>query len=257
MTKVPKPVLLILSLCLAALLVGCGGDSKPATPTRLGSAVAPTLTATPASGSAQTVPPTLTSTAASDSVPPGFYGPDKRTGIPIVDAVISDMMAHDVAALQSLALSSEVACAAHPMGVGSPPKCADSESDRQLIEVLPGVAGERLWVRPGEVAARLQLLTGRGVFLYAVYLATDADWPGAKYGIRFGASLTDIGSPGFIINSEGKIVELLGPAGQVENVIPPGRTFVLPPLARHTSIPSIAAQSLHGAPGSPLFHINL
>ncbi len=230
MATVPKPFLLILSVCLAALIVGCGGDSKPATPAQHGPAVASTLTATPPSGGAQTARPIVTPTAAADSAPSGFYGPDKRTGIPAVDAIISDMMARDVTALQSLAQFSKVACAAHPMGVGSPPKCADGESDGQLVEVLPGVAGERLWVRPDEVAARMHLLTQRDVFLYAVYFATNADWPGAKYGIRFGAGLTDIGSPGFIINAEGKIVKLLGPAGQVEKQIPPGSTFVLPPL---------------------------
>jgi len=231
MKSVQRLLSLVLPICVVALIFGCGGGSKPAaTATQGGLDASATATATPPPASDATPSPTVPATATRGTAPAGFYQPGKRTGIPVVDAIITSALAHDVAALQSLVQFSEVACAAHPLGVGSPPKCADGESDGQLIEVLPGVAGERLWVRPDEVAERLQLLTHRDIFLYAVYLATNADWPGAKYGIRFGASLADIGSPGFIINDEGKIVVVLGPAGQVEKQIPPGSTFVLPPL---------------------------
>lgn len=233
MKAVQKLLPVILPVCVTTLIFGCGGGSKPAaTATEGGPDASATGTATPPPAREPTPPPTIPATAARGTAPAGFYQPEVRTGIPVVDAVIDDMMARDAPALQSLVQFSEVACAAQPMGVGSPPKCADGEVDGQLVDVLPGSKCEGVWIRPGQITAALQQIVGLGIFLYAVYQTTDADFRDAKYGVIFGEGLTVNSSTGVLINEQGRIVYVHGPCGQPPNVIPPGRSFLLPPIAR-------------------------
>jgi hypothetical protein len=164
---------------------------------------------------------------------PGFHPVETLSGIPAVDAIILaavDGRASDLAALTRL---SRVACAAQPMGVGSPPKCQAGESDGQLVNVLPATACEGLFIRPGDLIDRYQEMLQPPKRLHAVFAAESQDvvsvTPEPAYGIVLGRELSDIESPRLFLDGSGMIVQVDLGCGPPGSGVPSGRQLIVAP----------------------------
>jgi hypothetical protein len=139
-------------------------------------------------GAHTTVMPLATPTFAPIAQPNGIIGYpfDTRTGISVLDAIISAVLADDLLALTELVHYTVTACT-HEPGMGGPPKCKANEQEEALVEVFPVLGPEGMHLRRENIETAFP----RGnKTLYAVFRVPDGAyeedyWPAGQYGIIF------------------------------------------------------------------------
>lgn len=215
------------SALLASTACWDGGDTGEPT-------AAPSAPPATATNTAQPPTTTATATAATSGEIPGFPPAGTLSGIPAVDAVIVAAVEGRVTDLAALTRLTPVACAEQPMGVGSPPKCKEGESDGQELPVLLATACEGFFIRPEELTQWLQRFVDSPAQLYAVFAAGPQDVtplaPPPAYGVVLGRGLAANDAQRLFLDESGRIIKVdfncnRTPAGMV----PPGREWIVAP----------------------------
>ncbi|MBI4928817.1 MAG: hypothetical protein HY835_13695 [Anaerolineae bacterium] len=117
---------------------------------------------------------------------PAPYSADTRTGIALLDQIITAMQAGNSQELAGLIIFEQAPCTTGD-GLGGPPKCREGEADANVIEVLPMLGSEGSFIRKGEVPA--DFLTG-GYQLFAAYevkadIVAEEYYPAGRWGLVF------------------------------------------------------------------------
>jgi hypothetical protein len=118
-------------------------------------------------------------------VPEGSPASPTSTGIVEVDHLIEAAESGDVIELAALTGYQHIACDPDAEDGSDAPKCRESESSGDEVEVLASSGCERQWVRPEQVPETYRAaLAAGGVTLFAVYEPNDTADP---FGEGFGA----------------------------------------------------------------------
>jgi hypothetical protein len=142
-------------------------------------------------------------------LPAATPGPERRTSIEVVDAVIDAVLAGDQEVLGSMVRLTTAGCTT-ASGLGGPPKCRPDQADGTEVSFFPILGpGEGSPVPPEQVESLLDFQVQE---LYAVYeldqeIRAAADWPEGKYGLIFipqaeGAQITLIVSDAGIVGMD-------------------------------------------------------
>ena len=115
--------------------------------------------------------------------------PGIPAGIPVVDAVVGAICAHDGAGLEALVRYSRSGCT-HAMALGGPPACRPGETEGTLVDGIPIQGTEGVVVRRDEIAPVIAALLARDPAPLALYgdpqeSYTEPGWPWAKYALVF------------------------------------------------------------------------
>ena len=97
------------------------------------------------------------------------YPLDTKTGVPVVDNVLTAVASRDPQELRALIQYTSAPCT-WADGLGGPPKCRDGEPEGTLLEVLPFIGSEGGHIRKNEIN------NWKGInadALYAVYRVSD------------------------------------------------------------------------------------
>lgn len=133
--------------------------------------------------------PTATPMATSPAETPGIDGTPPQTGIAVVDAAISAVVARDAEALLGLVRYQEMACIdPDTQGLGGPARCESGEVIGDQVEAFPAAQCEGFWVR--DAGPLLAEFIGGTTGLYAVARAPERErgepyWPVGDYVIVF------------------------------------------------------------------------
>lgn len=124
-------------------------------------------------------PPSPTLTPTPDTSEPG-------TGVDELDRIIQIGLDSNIEALRSLIRYLQVKCTFDD-GLGGFPKCKEGESEGQIVEVLPVLAGEGHFIRRDDIDSWVGI---DGTDLYAVYSVSDSVfsdpiYPSGEYAIAF------------------------------------------------------------------------
>ena len=97
------------------------------------------------------------------------YPLDTKTGVPVVDSVLTAVASRDPQELRALIQYTSAPCT-WADGLGGPPKCRDGEPEGTLLEVLPFIGSEGGHIRKNEIN-NWKVINADA--LYAVYRVSD------------------------------------------------------------------------------------
>jgi DNA-binding CsgD family transcriptional regulator len=224
-------------LAVAAVLAGAGLAAAAITLALLGRGDDASPPASPSEPAATASP--------LPSPPPG------ATDIPEVNAIIADILAGDVAAVEARLQTFLEPCAADPQGVGSPPRCPDGVADGTAIETFRYLACERGYPGQQQDETLRRALEGP-LELFAVYRSPAQPrfpvLPDSAYSVVF----RDGAGNGRLWLTDGdRIVGLWASCGpdvfaMVEGV-PPG-DFIMGPMATRPTPTPTSTPSAEGYP---------
>jgi hypothetical protein len=158
--------------------------------------------------------------------PVGLHPVAVRTGTAGVDRVIDAVMQRGADRIDQLVTLSQIPCTRSNQGIPDRPQCPEGTAEGTPIAVFPGATCQPFFLYSQEQARRsVEASLSRQLYVYAVL---DLGQQGA--GVILASSLDDARAPTLLVNQAGQIVGPQGGCGTPDAVIPPGSTFLLPPV---------------------------
>lgn len=185
----------------------------------------PSSGATPADQAPQHPTPILASVE-------GFYSWDARTGVPVIDQVLTALTTNDASLNGRLQMSTQPCPVA---GVNGPIPCESGQADGAPVPVFRYFWCGPTYLTPTEAAGTLSRYLATGPHLYAAYQLKEGGPKGlgARSGVLMANSLQDSSALLLYLDAEGKIVSMKTGCGQPGALAPVASTvtYLLPPLA--------------------------